>query len=79
MITFVEPTPHELWCLKAPTAIAVDGTVEVTLIVCADAPPATAHETPVVLYLDLEEAENLRSQMVVAAGRAKRQLQGIGS
>jgi hypothetical protein len=38
-IIFEEPKPNELWSLKEPTAIAVNGTVEMTLTVCADAPP----------------------------------------
>ncbi len=74
MITFLEPEPHELWCLKAPTATAIDGIVVVTLPVCADAPPAHGGETLVALYLELEEAEHLKSQTEVAIGRAKRQL-----
>jgi hypothetical protein len=73
MIVFQEPKPHALWSLKEPTAIAVDGDVEVTLHVCADAPPIPAHEMPVVLYLDVSDAEHLRSQVEVAIGIAKRQ------
>jgi hypothetical protein len=74
MIIFSKQTPHELWSLKPPTATAIDGSVKVTLIVCADAPPSPAIETEVVLWLSAEEAEHLKSQTEVAAGRAQRQL-----
>jgi hypothetical protein len=71
MIVFEEPKPHELWSLKEPTAIAANEIVRVTLTVTAAAPPAPAAGTPVVLYLEVPDAEHLHSQVQVALGLAR--------
>jgi hypothetical protein len=62
-VTFQEHQPHELWSLKEPTANFANGVVVVTLTVCALPPPAPAVGTPLVLYLEVDEARHLRSQL----------------
>jgi hypothetical protein len=71
MITFKEPRPHELWALKEPTARAVNGTVELTLIVTAGETPQRSVE--MLMHLELEDAQHLLRQLRPAVEMAEAQ------